>query len=64
MKIKYSPYQKKEDQSDGNKDKGTDSESDSVPSPKISRERIEGLLQNEKIITLLEKLADASGIDD
>ena len=57
-------YQKKEDQSDGNKDKGTDSESDSVPSPKISRERIEGLLQNEKIITLLEKLADASGIDD
>ena len=57
-------YQKKEDQPDGNNDKETDSDSDSVPSPKISRERIEGLLQNEKIIALLEKLADASGIDD
>lgn len=57
-------YQKKEDQPDGNKAKGTDSGSDSIPSPKISPERIEGLLQNEKIIALLEKLAGASGIDE
>ena len=57
-------YQKKEDQPDGNKAKETDSGSDFVPSQKISPKRIEGLLQNEKIIALLEKLADASGIDD